>query len=398
MQMRNGAAVPNPNSPANHRYLFSTLLGYSFSRNVRRDVVFASKDGKPPELLSDALLAQLRTAARSHALSPDAVFDTVVTMASEQEFDPLLDALARVKWDGRSRFDELFDSMTIDPDADERARETYKLYLRRWTIGIIAKILSPGSENNVLVLHGQQAAGKSRWLKRFSELWPDGFGEGHVSPDDKDHELRHIDNFLWHVAEFDSTTSRREVGALKDYFTKDTVSVRRPYSRLPIIGRSICSFCASVNSADFLHDTTGNRRYLVIPVVALNPDHKIDMSQLLAEAKVLLESGERQWFTPEEIVRVNELNAQFVAKEEWVEVLQGVLRPGEHRATMRNILNRAGLHDVVLSKHMRSTFRTIAKNCGVKEKLYARGVSYFLVDWDGLKVDASKRFEDEGAD
>src|SRR5690606_33520594 len=225
-----------------------------------------------------------------------------------------------------------------------------------------------GSENNVLVLQGAQAAGKSRWLKRLAEIWPEGFGEGSISPDDKDHELRHLDNFIWHVAEFDSTTSRREVGALKDYFTKDTVNVRRPYARLPIVGRSICSFCASVNSHEFLHDATGNRRYLVIPVVALNPDHDVSIKQVLAEAKHAMEQGERQWFTREEIEQINALNEHFLSKEEYLELLEAYAEPGDTPMTLSRLMETIGYCDLQLTRPIRSNIRAVLERNGVTKR------------------------------
>jgi putative DNA primase/helicase len=234
------------------------------------------------------------------------------------------------------------------------------------------------------VFQGEQAAGKSRWLKRLAELWPEGWGEGHVSPDDKDHELRHLDNFIWHVAEFDSTTSRREVGALKDYFTKDTVNVRRPYSRLPIIGRSICSFCASVNSHEFLHDVTGNRRYLVIPITALNADHTVSIPQVMAEAKAAMEAGEQQWFSKDEITEVNKLNSHFLSREDYLEDIEALVKPGGTKATVGSLMEMLGYSELQLTRPIRSNIRTVLERKKIPRKTID-GRTYYLIDTSGFR-------------
>jgi hypothetical protein len=382
---------PVPTSVANQRYLLSEVLGYSFVSNTRREVIYYSHRDQPTErtLLSDSFFSELNTAAREIGIQAgESLRDLVVTIARANAYDPILEPLNSLKWDGDAHIAKLFSTITLPDGTTPDARDWYSTFLRRWLIGVVTKVYNPGSENNVLVFQGQQAAGKSRWLKRLAQLWPEGYGEGHVSPDDKDHELRHLDNFIWHVAEFDSTTSRREVGALKDYFTKDTVSVRRPYARLPIVGRSICSFCASVNSYDFLHDATGNRRYLVMPVVALDADHDVNIEQVFAEAKAAMLAGERQWFKRDEIDEVNSLNANFLSKEEYLEVLEERAQPGDEALTISEIMDRIGFDDVQLTRPIRSNIRTTLERRGIPLQR-ARGVTRFLLNAQALK-DAPK--------
>ena len=377
---------PEPTSVANQRYLLTKILGYSFQVNKRRELIYYGERGSDKKaLMSDMMFACLNTEARSYKLSAgESIRDLVTKMAAENAFDPILDQVDRLQWDGESHISQLFSTITLASDTTDHARKWYALYLRRWLIGMVGKILRPGLQNNVLVFQGEQAAGKSRWLKRLAEIWPEGFGEGSVSPENKDHELRHLDNFLWHVSEFDSTTSRREVGALKDYFTKDTVNVRRPYSRLATVGGSICSFCASVNSFDFLHDLTGNRRYLVIPITALNPEHNVNIMQVLAEAKAAFEAGERFFFDKDEIKQINALNETFISKEEFIEAVDENVKPGVDVMPLSQILNRLGYDDLQITKAVRSNLRTIMVRNGVQLKAVGKS-NLFMVDGAALK-------------
>ena len=382
---KNSPPRVSPTAIKNLRFMLTELLQVQLRFNVRREIVYIQMGGNPLRRLANGDVATLATKAREYGLQAGPALDDLIkAMALEAPFDPLLGAMESLPVTKPGQIDALFETLTLPTDTTETAKQWYKLMLRRWLIGAVRKAYEPGSENNVLVFQGQQAAGKSRWLKRLGSIWPEGFGEGGIHPEDKDHELRHLDNFLWHVAEFDSTTSRREVGALKDYFTKDTVTVRRPYSPLPIIGQSICSFCASVNSFDFLHDATGNRRYLIIPVVAVNADHKVDIEAVWSEARAAYQAGERQWFSREEIVEVNTLNTRFMSREEYLDDIEEKAAPGEDALSIRDIMVLMHWGNVQLTKPVRSNVRATLEKLGIKTKTRGNSVR-FLVDKSKLE-------------
>jgi hypothetical protein len=390
---RNGnPARPNPTAPANIAYMLKGALGHEFYTNERRQLVFYKDNFGVFRQLTDQLLSKYRTKAREHGLSPDAVVDTVMALALDNSFDPLLDVLNITKWDGVDRIEPLFNTINISGEPSKAERAWYLQFLKRWIVAAINKVYRPGSENNVLVLQGEQAAGKSRWLKRLTSIWPEGFGEGSINPENKDHELRHIDNFIWHVAEFDSTTNRREVGALKDFFTKDVINTRRPYARVAISANSICSFCASVNSHDFLQDLTGNRRYLVIPVESVEFMHDIDIIQLWAQARDLANSGFQYWYTRDEIKEINELNEKFMSKEDYLGEFEGRVSPGnelDKYMSLTDILRSMGSEfmEIQMTKAVRSNLRTIMAKKEIPFRT-ENGTVKFKVDAKLLKISA----------
>lgn len=381
-------AQPVPTAPENIMYLLKNGVRHEFYMNKRREVVYVKNENGVYKPLSDTLLSVYKTHARTHRLSAEVIYDAIIAEAVQNSFDPLLDGINQVKWDGKDRFQEFFETITLPEGTTEEQRAWYFQFLKRWVIAAINKAYRPGSENNVLVLQGAQAAGKSRWLKRLTAIWPEGFGEGHINPDSKDHELRHLDNFIWHVAELDTTTNRRETGALKDFFTKDVVNVRRPYAKLPTTGNSICSFCASVNSHDFLQDLTGNRRYLVIPVEDVNFLHTVDVMQLWAQARDLANSGFQYWYSREEIAEVNRLNERFLSKDDYLSELEGRLEGGTDELTLTEIVKcLPGATDIQLTKTVRSNVRTILEKCKIRSRII-KGVTKFLVNEKSLKIKA----------
>lgn len=365
---------PNPQSQANIRYVITELEGIKLSENTRSEKILIQLKNEPERILKTSDVSNIRMLVQKYGLTVNLVEDMINVISSENPVDPLVDAFKQLpKWDGKPRIQELFNTLKICESIYESTKELeeanilYGQMLRRWLIGVVTKVMNPGSENNVLILHGEQAAGKSRWLKRLADVYPAGWGEGQIDTNNKDHDFRHVDNLIWHVAEFDATTSQREVGALKDYFTKSVINARRPYARFATEASSVCSFCASVNSFDFLHDTTGNRRYLVIPITKADANHGIDMLQVYAEAKAAYVAGERQWFNQKEIERVNAFNDYFISKDERLSLIERFVEPGDDWLTIRQILTEMGLdgRDAV-TKAARSQMHSALMRKGIK--------------------------------
>jgi predicted P-loop ATPase len=62
---------------------------------------------------------------------------------------------------------------------------------------------------------------------------PQLFYEGPINPDDKDSLIRLINNWIWEVAELDSTRKRSERSALKHFITDQNIeSARIPFGQL----------------------------------------------------------------------------------------------------------------------------------------------------------------------
>ena len=67
-------------------------------------------------------------------------------------------------------------------------------------------------------------------------------------------------------------------------------------------------FAATVNQAKFLIDDTGNSRWWVIPVKAVDYEHNIDMQQVFAQLNVEFEAGEPWWLSAEEDAQLDAQN------------------------------------------------------------------------------------------
>lgn len=323
--------------PANFLHLLSKL-GYEFRFN-EMDLQLYSND----RLVHDGDIAEIWHAVKSHGLqqSKDFIISTMEMLGRKNFYHPIRDSINSVAWDGVDRITELYKTLSIDGDED------YSSYLTKWLIGICAKIYKPGAQNLVLTFVGAQGIGKSRWLTKLA-LHEESFGEGSIDPSNKDHELRHLNYLIWHIPELDYTTGKRETGALKDYLTRDFVSVRPAYARFTRKGRSMCSFAASVNTDEFLIDQTGNRRFMVIPLLNINAEHKIDIQQVFAQAKVLLDSGVEWWLDKEAAAELEDRNSRFEIMDAVAAFVQ-TLQSGDDHMTIQELCALAGIPEPSMS-------------------------------------------------
>jgi len=344
---RNGQYLPDPKEPDNYEYLCN-LMGINLYRNEMDEQVYLDPEGDLP--LENLLLDMICSRARKEGLmhSKEVLYQEINRVSSKNSFHPIKGRIDADKYDGEDYIGQLLETLEYDLDPeltkDERndVYDTYDMYVKRWLIGCMAKLYRPGSQNLTLVLYGKQGIGKSRWLSKLPP-WRRAYGEGTIDPANKDHELRHLDSFIWHIPELESVTGKREAGALKDYLTKSWVNVRPAFARQNRKGASICSFCASVNVESFLNDWTGNRRFLTIPLRAIHADHKVDTIKVWRQAKHLLDTGHRYWLNGKEIDELNELSRRFIQESPLDDIL-GRIEPGDDFMTAGEIFDRFEYH------------------------------------------------------
>lgn len=292
--------------PDNMEYLITTIMGAKLEYDEIKN--FARWNGRA---IMDSDEAEIRNMAREWNLNDNNNFvsDVVQRVALKNRFNSFKSYVESAKWDGEDHIAKLFQTIALDPDQEEN-KMIYDEFLRRWCIGIVAKIYSPGSQNLTLTLKGAQGQGKSRWLQKLLPI--DGLvGEGSIDPENKDHILRHLSYVIWHVSELDGTTRRKDVSLLKDYLTKSDIAARPSYGRYDRIGKSILSFCASVNNDTFLVDDTGNRRFLIIPTLHVDAEHTVNVQQVWAQALDLYKQKSPHWFNHQEIKVIEELNRDY---------------------------------------------------------------------------------------
>lgn len=105
-----------------------------------------------------------------------------------------------------------------------------------------------------------------------------------------------------------------EIGSLKEIITKTHIRMRKAYGHNNENMPRRASFAGSVNTTQFLNDTTGSRRFLCFEVENIEYTHDIDINKVYAQAVELYKSEFRHWFNQEEIKEINANNEQYQLK------------------------------------------------------------------------------------
>lgn len=136
-----------------------------------------------------------------------------------------------------------------------------------------------------------------------------------LKPDDKDSVKQATSYWLVELGELDSTFRRADIAQLKAFITQDSDVFRKPYARRESCFARRTVFFGSVNPREFLHDSTGNRRYWTIECSGLDHRHQIDMQQVWAQVYQAWCQGASHVLTPEESARLNASNEDYMAAD-----------------------------------------------------------------------------------
>jgi predicted P-loop ATPase len=201
----------------------------------------------------------------------------------ENPFNPVMDYLDGLVWDGKQRFDRLFPKYFGATASNvEYLQEISRCFL----LAMVARIYDPGCKADyMVVLEGAQGIGKSQACRI---LGGDYFGDN-LPPLDG-HNEKEVSAFLagkWLVEDSElASHNRGEINRLKSFLSRQEEDFRRPYARLPVFERRTCILIGTTNEETYLRDTTGGRRFWPVkcgPTIDLE-GLKRDRDQLFAEA------------------------------------------------------------------------------------------------------------------
>lgn len=234
---------------------------------------------------------------------------------------------------GTQAIDELAATVTV------RNALHWSEYLTKWLVGVVANATNDlGCQNHVcLVLTGERGKFKTTWL---DNLCPRSLASylftGKIDPQNKD-VLTLVAEYLFiNIDDQLKALNKRDENELKNLITAPSVKYRRPYDVYIEEYPHLASFMPSVNGNDFLTDPTGSRCFLPFEVLSIDIDRAIwvDMDQVYAEARTLLNDGFRYWFDDIEIEELHRGNTAFhVQTIEYEMLLKGFEKPPEHAVT-----------------------------------------------------------------
>ena len=272
------------------------------------------------------------SSGRGLCFSKEEIDRAIDLVASERRYNPVVEYLESLRWDGQERLDHVADDYLNASD-----RPIYRVLFRKWAISAVARALAPGCQvDTVLVLQGAQGAGKSSF---FAELvGSEWYASAKLDVEKSDRDAALLLSRVWVLewGELESLQRAKHQEAIKEFITRRVDVIRLPYDRRIVRIPRHSVIVGTTNDDDFLADPTGARRYWVIPVgseIYLEPIRHV-RDQLWAEAVARYRAGEIWHLTREEEAELAEVHALFTRRDPWEEpVLDWLERQTGPRST-----------------------------------------------------------------
>jgi hypothetical protein len=217
----------------------------------------------------------------------DGIGPAVFRLCLENAFNPVLDYLDSLKWDGVPRLDTW---LSVYLGADDGV--VNRAFGRKTLVAAVRRARQPGCKfDNVLTIEGEQGLGKSTVVKILGGEFVRDDGEVMNKSGREVQELT-CGVWLYEISELAGLT-KRDAEHVKSFFSRTHDSARGVWGRLLEDQPRTCIFIGTCNRNDYLTDDTGNRRFW--PVSASKIDLvglARDRNQLWAEANMVEATGE----------------------------------------------------------------------------------------------------------
>lgn len=232
--------------------------------------------------LSDHGCHILRVLIRKHfGFDPgrENVHDAAVQLCLQNRFDPVVDYLGALAWDGKARLD----TWLIDYLGAEDA-ELNRVIGRLVLIAAVRRARAPGTKfDQILVLEGREGTQKSTAIAVMAGQ--ENFSDQTILGLDEKRQMELIKGrWLYEVAEL-AGMKRSEVEAVKSFTARSVDRGRPAYGRHVVDQPRRCIFIGTTNDDSYLKSQTGNRRFWPVKTgkIAINALQR-DRDQLWAEA------------------------------------------------------------------------------------------------------------------
>ena len=201
-------------------------------------------------------------------------------------------------------------------------QDLWQQCFKKWLVAMVGCVLNDKVINHtVIVFSGKQGLGKTTWVEKLvPKQLKEYLFSGTINPNNKDTLVQLAECMLINLDELENL-NRSEIGSLKEIITKTQIRMRKAYGHNNETMPRRASFAGSVNTAQFLNDSTGSRRFLCFEVEGIQYQHDVDINLVYAQALLLFNDGFRYWFDQEEIKSITENNEQYQLRSPEEELL-----------------------------------------------------------------------------
>ena len=191
-------------------------------------------------------------------------------------------------------------------------QDLWQQCFKKWLVAMVGCVLDDKVINHtVIVFSGKQGLGKTTWVEKLvPKQLKEYLFSGTINPNNKDTLVQLAECMLINLDELENL-NRSEIGSLKEIITKTQIRMRKAYGHNNETMPRRASFAGSVNTAQFLNDSTGSRRFLCFELEGIQYQHNVDINLAFSQALFLFKSDFRYWFDQEEIKSITENNEQY---------------------------------------------------------------------------------------
>jgi predicted P-loop ATPase len=177
---------------------------------------------------------------------------------------------------------------------------------------------------------------------------------GTINPTNKDTLIQLTECWYINMDELENM-NRTEIGTLKEVITKSAIRTRRAYGHNNECLPRRASFMGSVNTSQFLNDSTGSRRFLCFEVVDIDYSNQIDIDKVYSQALTLFRQGFKYYFDKNEISEITSNNEQFQVKTIEEELLLTWFRKPEEKESSQYLSTSQILHKLSINSKIATT-------------------------------------------
>lgn len=209
--------------------------------------------------------------------------------SSSHAFNPVVNYLEGLQWDGVPRLDTLLiDYLGAADNPLTRA------ITRQAFVASVARAMRPGTKyDDMLIIGGAQGIGKSTLIRKMSKGW---FTDGLTTFEGKEPSELIQGVWLVEIGELDAFR-KSDIKRIKQFISQQTDRFRAAYGRHVQEMPRCCVFFGTTNDSSYLQDRTGNRRFLPVdaglqpPTKSVFDDLDSAVDQIWAEAVALWRVG-----------------------------------------------------------------------------------------------------------
>ena len=265
--------------------------------------------------------------------------------------DPIQDFLNQLpQWDGQNHVARLF-SRLPGLSTEQSA------YLATWLRSAVAHWLQLDTLHGnecVPVLIGAQGCGKTTFLRRLLPPHLRQYYLDHLNLSNKfDKEMALTNNLLVNLDELEAIRPSQHA-ALKQTLSKNKVNGRPIYGASQQDRPRYASFVATTNNPHPLTDATGSRRYICLTIPdgqLINNMGDIDYEQLYAQlVHEIRELETPYWFSNDEVVRIQQLNYNYMEQKDMAEIVAACFRKPEDNESVKP-MNCAQMLKLIQNKY-----------------------------------------------